>query len=175
MSRRRERIVTFYPLYSAAKMVGAITLIMLGVETDMFDRIDISTMNIPDDYLPFMLVSAIVMGAIFGRAYSLKQYRKGADIEHGEKEDKRYLFCTVVSMILGVAVGMYGAIPVTDAIFIGAGQWAYTAVAGILSAISGIMINYAFQYGVREMIIKTAETAKKLQAAVKEASDKLEE
>ena len=168
------RIVTYWPLYGVAKMIGAITLIMLGVELDMFEKVDISTMNIPDEYLPYMLVSAIVLGAIFGRAYSLKQYRKGADIENGEKEDKRYLFCTIVSMVLGVAVGMYGAIPVTDAIFIGAGLWAYTAVAGILSAISGIMLNYSFQYGVREMIIKTAETAKKLQDAVKEASEKLE-
>lgn len=160
-----------FPLVALARMILAVGIVMLGVDA-MFEKIDISSLTIPDEYLPYMLVASIVMGLLFTRAASLKWYRKGADIANGEKEDKKYLFCTVFSIILGIAGGMYGAIPVADAIFIGAGLWTYTGVAGILSALIGILLNYAFQFGVREMIIKTAETAKKLKDAVKEAQDK---
>jgi len=164
----------WFPLANLAKMVVGIALIMLGLEIKMFDKIDISSLTIPEEYLPFLLIASIVMGILFTRAASLKWYRQGADIENGEKEDKKYLFCTIFSIILGVAVGMYGAIPLANAIFDGAGVWTYTAVAGILAAVAGIMVNYAFQYGVREMIIKTAETAKKLNDAVIEGKEKLE-
>ena len=160
---------------NTGKMVIGIAIIVSGVELNMFSQIDLTNVStIPDEYLPYMLIASIVMGCLFIRAASLKWYRKGADIENGEKEDKKYLFCTIFSIILGIAGGMYGAIPVTDAIFIGAGVWTYTAVAGILSAVIGIMLNYAFQYGVREMLIKTAETANALKAAALEAKDKLQ-
>ena len=174
---RISRILSspFYPLFGATKMAVAVILVMIGVDLDMFEQINVSDLSIPDDYLPFMLVSSIVMGCLFIRAASLKWYRQGADIDNGEKEDKKYKFCTFLSIVLGIAIGMYGAVPVTDSIFIGAGLWTYTAVAGILSALAGIMVNYAFQYGVREMIIKSAETAKRLQNALKEAEDKLKE
>ena len=162
-----------FPLANLVKMVATIGIVMLGVEFSMFEQIDITSLSIPDNYLPAMLVASIVMGVLFTRAASLKWYRKGADIENGEKEDKKYLFCTILSIILGVAVGMYGAIPVADAIFIGAGMWTYTAVAGILAAIAGIMVNYAFQYGVREMIIKTVEVAKMLKETGTEAAEEL--
>lgn len=161
------------PLAGLVRMVAAIALIMIGVEISMFDKIDISNLSIPDEYLPAMLIASIVMGVLFTRAAAFRWYRKGADIAAGEKEDKRYTFCTIFSIILGIAGGMYGAIPVADALFIGAGMWTYTAVAGILSAIFGIMLNYAFQYGVREMVIKTVEVAKMLKETGTEAAEEL--
>ena len=62
--------------------------------------------------------------------------------------------------------GMYMSIPLTDAAFIGAGQWTYALIAGILAAIGGIIADFCFRFGIREFLIKAPQVAKDLKAAI---------
>ena len=164
----------WFPIVGAVRTSVAVVLIICGVELTMFEKIDITSITIPDSYLPVILLFAIFGGVVATRLAALKWYRKNADIEDGEKENKWYLICTIVSIILGIGVGMFGAIPVADAIFIGAGMFTYGVTALFLAGIAGIFINYCLHYSIREGIIKTAETAKALKDAVAEAQKKME-
>jgi len=162
------------PLAGLTRTIVAVALIMLGVRISMFEKIDLTAFgSIPDAYLPWMLVSAIILGALACRGASLYWYRKNADYKAGEKEDNWYRFSTLVSLILAIAFGMYMSIPVTDAIFIGAGQFTYTLVAGILAGLAGICIDYCLRFGIREFIKKAPKVAKELQAALKAADEEL--
>lgn len=162
------------PLAGLTRTIVAVALIMLGVRISMFEKIDLTAFgSIPDAYLPWMLVSAIILGALACRGASLYWYRKNADYKAGEKEDSWYRFSTLVSLILGIAFGMYMSIPMTDAVFIGAGQWTYTLMAGILAAVGGIIVDFCLRFGIREFLKKAPQVAKELQAALKAADEEL--
>ncbi|MBQ7620785.1 MAG: hypothetical protein IJV02_00325 [Candidatus Methanomethylophilaceae archaeon] len=164
------------PLAGLVRTSAAVALIMVGVRIGMFEKINLTQWGvIPDAYLPLMLVFAIILGALACRGASLYWYRKNANYKEGEKEDSWYRFSTLVSLILGIAFGMYMSIPLTDAAFIGAGQWTYALIAGILAAIGGIIADFCFRFGIREFLIKAPQVAKDLKAAIEKAQGELKE
>ena len=167
---------TWFPITNLARTVAALLLILFGVELTMFEKIDITQWGvIPDAYLPWMLAAAIIIGILACRGASLYWYRKNADYKNGEKEDPYYRFSTIVSLILGIAFGMFMSIPVTDSIFIGAGQWTYMLMAGILAGLSGICFDYCFRFGIREFLKKAPKVAKELKDALLEAEKEIKE
>lgn len=163
-----------FPIAGLVRTVAALTIIILGVRITMFEKIDLTQWGvIPDEFLPWMLGASIIMGALACRGASLYWYRKNADYKNGVKEDNWYRFSTLVSLILGIAIGMFGAIPAADAVFIGAGQWTYMIIAGILAAIFGIVIDFCFRFGIREFLKKAPQVAKELKKALAEAEQEL--
>jgi len=163
-----------FPIAGLVRTVAALTIVILGVRIGMFEKIDLTQWGvIPDEYLPWMLGASIIMGALACRGASLYWYRKNADYKSGVKEDNWYRFSTLVSLILGIAIGMFGAIPVADAIFIGAGQWTYMIIAGILAGLAGISIDYCFRFGIREYLKKAPQVAKDLKKALADANEEL--
>jgi len=162
------------PLAGLIRTIAAVAFIMIGVRVTMFEKIDLTAFgSIPDTYLPWMLAASIILGIIACRGTSLYWYRKNANYKEGEKEDPWYRFSTIVSLILGIGFGMFMAIPITDAMFIGAGQFTYMLMAGILAALAGICIDYCFRFGIREFLKKAPKVAKELQAALGEANEEL--
>lgn len=161
----------WFPITGFARTVVAVTAIYLGVEFSMFEKIDISNLAVPDEYLPFMLIASMV-GTLAVVGISRKLARKNAHAE--ENANKVYLTGTVFAILFGIAVGMYGAIPVTNAIFIGAGQWAYTGMAAVVSGVAGTILLLIIHFGLREFIIKSAWYARNIADAVDEASADIE-
>ena len=135
-----DAVFSPYTLTARGVMALAAILYINGV-IDM-GMIDVSNYGIPEDYMPFMLAAALILGLLnpYDMAY-----------------DKRYDFGTVVGFLLGSAAGMYMAPAVTDAVFTGAGQWTFVLCAALSAALMVVVITTLIHFGLRKWVIKTKE------------------
>ena len=145
--------------------------------------IDLTVIAIPEAFIPFMLAAAIVMAVIIGKLVNDTFYHTAVDNKIAEgkiasaaelPQDKRYLFGTVVSMILAIGVGVYATPYVINYIgIVGAGQWTFVMFAGILSAIFVAVFILILHWGLREFLVRASDYAVDLAETVKESADKI--
>jgi len=164
---------------------GIVALISCLLALEVFRMIDLSVIAIPEAYIPFMLAAAIVMAVIIGKLVNDTFYHAAVDnkIAEGKIEsaaelpqDKRYLFGTVVSMILAIGVGAYFTPYVINYIgIVGAGQWTFVAFAGVLSAIAVAVFILILHWGLREFLVRASDYAVDLAQTVKDTATKVTE
>lgn len=145
--------------------------------------IDLTVVAIPEAYVPFMLAAAIVMAIIVGKLVNDTFYHKAVDNKIAEgkiasaaelPQDKRYLFGTVVSMILAIGVGVYVTPYVIEyAGIVGAGQWTFMLFSGLISAIFVTVFILVLHWGLREFLVRASDYAVSLVGTVKESADKI--
>lgn len=155
------------------KAAAVMILILIGGNA-MFEKIDITSLAIPDEYLPVMLIAVLIAG-VFGVGMVAKKWKRNSNAVEGDKETKWYVGADVAAMIVGMGAGMFGAIPFVDAIFIGAGMWTYALFANLIALAVGVGALYIFHYGLRELILKSAWYLKDTAKAVAEASEDVKE
>jgi len=162
---------------------GVVALISCLLALEVFRMIDLSIIAIPEAYIPFMLAAAIVMAVIIGKLVNDTFYHAAVDNKIAEgkiasaaelPQDKRYLFGTVVSMILAIGAGVYLTPYVIDYIgIVGAGQWTFVMFAGILSAIAVAVFILILHWGLREFLVRASDYAVDLAETVKESAGKV--
>lgn len=155
-----DAVFSPYTLTARGVMALAAILYINGV-IDM-GMIDVSNYGIPEDYIPYMLAAALILGLL--SAIGLRRhFHDKAATDAGYKNpyelpyDKRYDFGTVVGFLLGSAAGMYMAPAVADAVFVGAGQWTFVLCAALSAALMVVVITTLIHFGLRKWVIKTKE------------------
>lgn len=155
-----DAVFSPYTLTARGVMAMVAILYINGV-IDM-GMIDVSNYGIPEDYMPFMLAAALILGLL--TAIGLRRYfhdkaatKAGYENPYDMAYDKRYDFGTVVGFLLGSAAGMYMAPAVTDAVFTGAGQWTFVLCAALSAALMVVIITTMIHFGLRKWVIKTKE------------------
>ncbi|MFA6711092.1 MAG: hypothetical protein WCR83_07215 [Candidatus Methanomethylophilaceae archaeon] len=179
MSRIGALLVS--PWLQVGRGVAALVSCLLALEA--FKMIDVTVISIPEAYLPFMLAAAIVMAIIIGKLVNDTFYHAAVDNKIAEgkiasaaelPQDKRYLFGTVVSMIIAIGVGVYLTPYVIGYIgIIGAGLWTFVAFAGILSAVAVAVFILILHWGLREFLVRASDYAVDLAETVKESAAKV--
>ncbi len=179
MSRIGALLVS--PWLQVGRGVAALVSCLLALEA--FKMIDVTVISIPEAYLPFMLAAAIVMATFIGKLVNDTFYHAAVDNKIAEgkiasaaelPQDKRYLFGTVVSMVLAIGVGVYLTPYVIEYIgIIGAGQWTFIAFAGILSAVAVAVSILILHWGLREFLVRASDYAVDLAETVKESAGKV--
>lgn len=164
---------------------GVWALVSILIILEVTKMIDVNTIVTPEAYLPLMLAASIVMAILIGKLVSDTLYHQAVDnkISKGKivsaaelPQDRRYQLGTVVSMILAIGTGLYLTAYVIDYIgIVGAGQWAFVAFAGILSAISVAVYILIFHWGLREFLVRASDYAVDLAQTVKDAATKMTE
>ena len=151
-------------------------LLILGVIN--MSKIDALTYGIPDEYLPFMLIGALVFGIIFAYLFRSWRHDKAADNKAAKGTipdtnslpfDKRYDAMTIAALVVAVALGMYTAPAVVDYFVINAGVFLYAAAAAILTAVYVWIVGYIFHFGIQKTIIDVAKYAVSITQAAKDA------
>lgn len=157
-------------------------LIILGVIN--MTKIDALNYGIPDEYIPYMLVGALVVGVISTILFRRKRHDDAADNKVAAGKiastnalpyDKRYDITTACALILAVATGMYLAPAVVDEIFINAGIYIHAGIAAILSGIFAWIYGYIFHFGVQKFIIDAAKYAVDVTQTMKDAKGDLQQ
>ena len=141
-------------------------------------KIDALTYGIPDEYLPFMLIGALVFGIISAFLFRSWKHDRAADNKAAKGTipdtnslpfDKRYDAMTVAALIVAVALGMYTAPAAVDYFVINAGVFLYAAAAAILSAVFVWIMGYIFHFGIQKTIIDVAKYAVNVTQTAKDA------
>ena len=141
-------------------------------------KIDALTYGIPDEYLPFMLVGALVFGIISAFLFRSWKHDGAADNKAAKGTipdtnslpyDKRYDAMTVAALIIAVALGMYTAPAVVDYFVINAGVFLYAGAAALLSAVFVWIIGYALHFGIQKTIVDVAKYAVNITQTAKDA------
>lgn len=147
-------------------------------------KIDALTYGIPDEYLPYMLVGALVVGVISTILFRMKKHDDAADNKAAAGKiastnalpyDKRYDIMTACALILAVATGMYLAPAVVDEIFINAGMFIHAGIAAILAGAFAWIYGYIFHFGVQKFIIDAAKYAVDVTQTMKDAKGDLQQ
>lgn len=151
-------------------------LFILGVIN--MSKIDALTYGIPQEYLPFMLIGALVLGIISAFLFRSWKHDKAADRKAAKGTipdtnslpyDKRYDAMTVAALIVSIGLGMYTAPAAVDAVFINAGVLLYAAAAAILTGVFVWIVGYIFHFGIQKTIIDVAKYAVDVTQAAKDA------
>lgn len=149
-----------YTMVARGVWTAIIVLYLLGVIN--MGIFDVSNYALNEEYMVPMLVAVLVMGLL--TAIGIRRYwhdkaadNAGYDNPFDLPYDKRYDFGTAVGFILGAAGGMYAAPALVDYLFIGAGMWSYTLVAGLSAAVLVVIITHLIHFGLRKFLIKTKE------------------
>ena len=151
-------------------------LFILGVIN--MSKIDALTYGIPDEYLPFMLIGALVFGIISAFLFRSWKHDRAADNKAAKGTipdtnslpfDKRYDAMTVAALIVAVALGMYTAPAAVDYFVINAGVFLYAAAAAILAAVFVWIMGYIFHFGIQKTIIDVAKYAVNVTQTAKDA------
>lgn len=152
-------------------------LFILGVIN--MTKIDALTYGIPQEYLPFMLIGALVVGIISAYFFRKKKHDDAADnkSESGKiastnalPYDQRYDAMTICALILGIAVGMYGAPMAVDQVFINAGVFIYAGMAAILAGVFVWVFGYIFHFGIQKAVIDAAKYAVDTTQVIKDSA-----
>ncbi|MDY0237186.1 MAG: hypothetical protein RBR71_14270 [Gudongella sp.] len=145
--------------------------------------IDVNAIATPEAYLPFMLAASAIMAVIFGKLVNDTFYHKAIDTKMaaGKIEsaaelppDKRYLYGTIVSMIMGMGAGMYLTAYVIDYLgIVGAGQWTFVIFAGVISAVAATVFILILHWGLREFLVRASDYAVSVADTAKESVSKV--
>lgn len=155
-------------------------LAILGVIN--MTKIDALTYGIPEDYIAYMLVGALVLGLISTILFRMKRHDDAADskVASGKIDstnalpyDKRYDIMTACSLILAMAVGMYLTPAVVDEIFINAGVFIHAGVAAILSGVFVWIFGYILHFGVQKFIVDAGKYAVEVIQTAKDTKEEV--
>lgn len=152
------------PWLQAGRGVGVIVscLIILGVIN--MAEIDISVIQTPEAFLPFMLAAAVIMAFLGAFIYQERAFQNAGEnkLKNGKieslakfKKDNRYVIGTVIAIIFGAGAGMYLTAYVIDyAGIIGAGQWTFVVIAGLIACGVSVILTGVNHLGVRLFLVK---------------------
>lgn len=157
-------------------------LIILGVLN--MSKIDAITYAIPEEYLPYMLIAAILAVLLIGYIVRSKLHADAADnkVANGTIEntnslpyDKRYDVLTLIASILAAGVGMYAAPALVDQLFINAGAGIFAGMTFIAAGVLVAIFIPLLHCGARVTIIQAAKYAVDVTEAVKEAAGDIQQ
>lgn len=152
-------------------------LFILGVIN--MTKIDALTYGIPQEYLPFMLIGALVVGIISAYFFRRKKHDTAADNKTASGKipstnalpyDQRYDAMTLCALILGIAIGMYAAPFAVDQVFINAGMFIYAGMAAILAGVFVWVLGYIFHFGIQKAVIDAAKYAVDTTQVIKDSA-----
>jgi hypothetical protein len=162
---------------------GVWALISILILLEVFKMIDVTTISTPEEYIPFMLASTLIMAILIGKLTNDTLYHKAVDnkIASGKIEsaaelpqDNRYLFGTIVSMILAIGTGLFATAYLIEYIgIVGAGQWTYVCMSGLTSAVSVAVYILILHWGLREFLVRASDYVVSLADTVKESASKV--
>jgi|GEM_PF-1742600 hypothetical protein len=169
------------PWLQLGRGVWALASILMILE--VYRMIDVNAIATPEAYLPFMLAASAIMAVIFGKLVNDTFYHKAIDTKMaaGKIEsaaelppDKRYLYGTIVSMIMGMGAGMYLTAYVIDYLgIVGAGQWTFVIFAGVISAVAATVFILILHWGLREFLVRASDYAVSVADTAKESVSKV--
>lgn len=148
-------------------VAGISCLTVLGVIR--MNQVDMATYGIDAEFIPVMLVAALVVGVIVALILTMLYHERAVDNKVAEGKirnaselpyDTRYQLMSVLALIFGVATGMGLAPFAVDYLTVNAGMWTHTIAAGVVTAVAVWFWTSVLHTGIRVTVIKAAEFAK---------------
>ena len=172
------------PWMQVGRGVAAVVscLFILGVIN--MTKVDALTYGIPDEYLPYMLVGALLVGILSAVLFRIKKHDDAADNKAAAGKiastnalpyDKRYDAMTLCALILGIAGGMYAAPFIVDQFVVNAGMFTYAGVSAVAAGVLVWVLGYIFHFGVQKFIIDTAKYAVDVTQTAKDAAGDIQQ